>query len=71
MARMGDLEVFSKKHDLCIVYISDIVEYRLANEQLVKRIDTEETELRGVKVEKITYCDHLERNSIKRMRLPM
>jgi len=61
MARMDDLKTFSKKHDLCIVYISDIVEYRLANEQLVKRIDTEETELRGVKVEKITYCDHLER----------
>lgn len=61
MARADDLEVFSKKHDLCIVYISDIVEYRLANEQLVKRIDEEETELRGIKVEKITYCDHLER----------
>ena len=61
MARMDDLEIFSKEHDLCIVYISDIVEYRLANEQLVKRIEEEETELRGIKVEKITYCDHLER----------
>ncbi len=61
MARMDDLKVFSKEHGLCIVYISDIVEYRLANEQLVKRIDEEETILRGIKVEKITYKDHLER----------
>ena len=61
MARADDLEIFAKKHDLCIVYISDIVAYRLANEQLVKRIDEEETELRGIKVTKITYCDHLER----------
>jgi len=61
MARMDDLEPFAAKHDLTIVYISDIVEYRLANEKLVKRIKTEESELRGIKVEKITYCDHLER----------
>lgn len=61
MARMDDLEPFAAEHDLTIVYISDIVEYRLANEKLVKRIKTEESELRGIKVEKITYCDHLER----------
>ena len=61
MARMDDLEIFSKEHKMAIVYISDIVEYRLANEQLVKRISTEECELRGTKVEKITYQDHLER----------
>ena len=61
MARMDDLEIFSKEHDLCIVYISDIVEYRLANEQLIKRVKEEETELRGTKVEKITYTDHLDR----------
>ncbi len=61
MARMDDLEIFSKKHDMTIVYISDIVEYRLANEQLVKRISTEESELRGIKVEKMIYTDHLDR----------
>ncbi len=61
MARMDDLEIFSKEHNLCIVYISDIVEYRLANEQLVKRVKEEEFELRGIKVEKITYTDHLDR----------
>jgi 3,4-dihydroxy 2-butanone 4-phosphate synthase/GTP cyclohydrolase II len=61
MARMDDLKIFAEEHDLCIVYISDIVEYRLANEQLVKRIGSEETMLRGVKVEKHIYKDHLNR----------
>jgi 3,4-dihydroxy 2-butanone 4-phosphate synthase/GTP cyclohydrolase II len=61
MARMDDLEIFSKEHDMVIVYISDIVEYRLAHEKLIKRVKEEESELRGIKVEKITYTDHLER----------
>ena len=61
MARKDDLEVFAQKHDMTIVYISDIVEYRLANEKLVKRVNTEESELRGMKVEKIIYEDHLQR----------
>jgi 3,4-dihydroxy 2-butanone 4-phosphate synthase / GTP cyclohydrolase II len=61
MARMDDLEIFSKDHDMAIVYISDIVEYRLANEKLIKRVKEEESELRGIKVEKITYTDHLDR----------
>ena len=61
MARKDDLEIFSEKYDMPIVYISDIVEYRLANEKLVKRISTEESELRGIKVEKIVYSDHLNR----------
>ncbi len=61
MARAKDLQHFAQKHDLSIVYISDIVEYRLANEQLVKPVESEEIELRGVKVTKHTYKDHLDR----------
>jgi 3,4-dihydroxy 2-butanone 4-phosphate synthase/GTP cyclohydrolase II len=61
MARMDDLEIFSKEHELSIVYISDIVEYRLAHEKLIKRVTEEESELRGIKVEKIIYTDHLDR----------
>ncbi len=61
MARADDLELFSQKHNLSIVYISDIVEYRLSHEQLVRRIEEEKILFRGIKVEKITYCDHLER----------
>ena len=61
MARMDDLEIFSKEHELSIVYISDIVEYRLAHEKLIQRVKEEESELRGIKVEKIIYTDHLDR----------
>ena len=61
MARRDDLEIFSKKYAMPIVYISDIVEYRLANEKLVKRVASEESELRGMRVEKHLYQDHLER----------
>jgi 3,4-dihydroxy 2-butanone 4-phosphate synthase/GTP cyclohydrolase II len=61
MARRDDLREFSRKHAMPIVYISDIVEYRLANEKLVKRLDEEEIEFHGVKVQKIRYEDHLGR----------
>jgi len=61
MARRDDLRTFAKQHEMPIVYISDIVEYRLANEKLVRRIGEEEATLRGTKVEKIRYEDHLGR----------
>jgi len=61
MARRDDLNQFMKKHNLKIVYISDIVEYRLANEKLIKEIKREEITFFGVKVEKITFKDHLNR----------
>lgn len=38
MARMPDLEVFAKEHNLKIVTVADIVEYRLRKERLVRRI---------------------------------
>ncbi len=37
MARMKDLELFSKEHGLMIVTIADIIEYRLKRDRLVKR----------------------------------
>lgn len=61
MARKDDLEIFSEQHELPIVYISDIVEYRLANEKLVKRINEEEIELMGVKATQVSYEDHIGR----------
>ena len=61
MARHDDLEIFSKKHNMPIVYISDLVEYRLANEQLVERIGEEEIEILDTKVNEISYRDHLGR----------
>jgi len=61
MARHDDLEIFSKKHNMPIVYISDLVEYRLANEKLIERISEEEIELVDTKVTQIIYRDHLDR----------
>jgi 3,4-dihydroxy 2-butanone 4-phosphate synthase/GTP cyclohydrolase II len=58
MARRDDLDVFADKHNLHTVFISDIVEYRLANESLVKEIEVEEVEFFGVKVNRHTFVDH-------------
>jgi 3,4-dihydroxy 2-butanone 4-phosphate synthase/GTP cyclohydrolase II len=38
MARMPDLEVFAKKHDLRVVTIADLIQYRLQTERLVRRV---------------------------------
>ena len=37
MARLGDLVSYAKKHDLKIVTIRDLIQYRLRNETLVRR----------------------------------
>ncbi len=58
MARRDALEEFAKKHNLKIVYISDIVEYRLQNELLVKEIASQEIEFFGVKVTRKDFQDH-------------
>ncbi len=58
MARRDDLEVFAKKHGLNIVYISDIVEYRLRNERLVRAMEEEEIEFFDTKVTKKRFTDH-------------
>ena len=64
MARRDDLEAFAAEHDMKIVYISDIVEYRLAHEILVKDKEEEEIEFFGVKVTKHTFVDHEENEHV-------
>jgi len=61
MARKDDLDIFSNKHNMPIVYISDIVEYRLLNEKLITKISTTQKEIFGTKVEEIVYQDHIGR----------
>lgn len=39
MARLPDLEVFAKEHDLKICSVAQIIEHRLTRERLVKRIE--------------------------------
>ncbi len=58
MARRKDLEEFSKKHNLNIVYISDIIEYRLKHEYLVKTIAESNFELLGAKTKRVDFIDH-------------
>ncbi len=58
MARRDDLDLFGEEHNLKTVFISDIVEYRLANESLVNETKVEEIEFFGVKVKQHTFTDH-------------
>jgi 3,4-dihydroxy 2-butanone 4-phosphate synthase/GTP cyclohydrolase II len=38
MARMPDLEVFARQHNLKIVTIADLIDYRMQNESLIRRM---------------------------------
>ena len=58
MARRDDLDIFAAKHDMKQVYISDLVEYRLMHESLVKNISTQEAQFFGIDVLKKVYEDH-------------
>ena len=58
MARRDDLKKFAKEHNLNIVYISDIVEYRMQFESLIEKIDESDIILDDVKFKKITFKDH-------------
>jgi 3,4-dihydroxy 2-butanone 4-phosphate synthase/GTP cyclohydrolase II len=58
MARRDDLDIFGQTHNLKTVYISDIVEYRLANEILVREVSVQEVEFFGVHVQKHDFEDH-------------
>lgn len=58
MARRDDLDIFGQKHNLKTVFISDIVEYRLANESLVKSLGSKEVEFFDTTVQKHTFADH-------------
>jgi 3,4-dihydroxy 2-butanone 4-phosphate synthase/GTP cyclohydrolase II len=59
MARMPDLEVFAKEHNLVIVSIADLTEYRLQKERLIERVYT--TELTIGKTRKATFTAHVYR----------
>ncbi len=48
MARMPDLTVFAREHDLKIVSIKDLVEYRMTRERLVTRIVETRMPLQGL-----------------------
>lgn len=61
MARRGDkfLFDFAKKHNLKTLYVSDIVEYRLRYENLVRLEGKERGSFCGVECERFEFVDHL------------
>ncbi|MCH5312989.1 MAG: bifunctional 3,4-dihydroxy-2-butanone 4-phosphate synthase/GTP cyclohydrolase II [Helicobacter sp.] len=63
MAGRGDkfLLDFAKAHDMKILYVSDIIQYRLNFENLLSERSREKAVFMGKKCEKITFIDHLER----------
>jgi len=58
MARRDDLDIFAKEHNLKTVFISDLVEYRLANESLIQKESESEIEFFGVKAKESIFKDH-------------
>ncbi|MEA2049500.1 MAG: bifunctional 3,4-dihydroxy-2-butanone 4-phosphate synthase/GTP cyclohydrolase II [Campylobacterota bacterium] len=60
MARRDDLDIFAAKHNMKQVYISDIIEYRMAHESLVSLESSEDSTFFNTKVIKKIFVDHLE-----------
>lgn len=64
MARRPDLDIFCEKHEMHIVYISDLVEYRMMNESLVRLVAESNTEFMGSVTRKYDFIDHEENHHI-------
>ncbi|WP_276882076.1 bifunctional 3,4-dihydroxy-2-butanone 4-phosphate synthase/GTP cyclohydrolase II [Campylobacter cuniculorum] len=58
MARRTDLEKFCQKHELNMIAVSDIIEYRLKNESLIKLLEELPSSLAGFKAQKFIFKDH-------------
>lgn len=58
MARRDDLMEFAKEHHLKIVYISDLIEYRMQNEMLILIKERSEVEFLGKRAERYVFQDH-------------
>jgi len=58
MARRDDLDIFAKKHNMKQVYISDLVEYRMANESLVSELSSQKSTFFDTNVIKKVFKDH-------------
>lgn len=66
MASNGDDFVleFAKKHHLKILYVSDLIYYRMQYEQLICKLDEIEVMLLGIKCIKFIFLDHLNNKHI-------
>ena len=61
MARRDDLDIFSDKHNIPIVYIADLVAYRLSRESLVERVESGEASFMAHAATLTHWRDHLGR----------
>ncbi|BEG58073.1 Bifunctional 3,4-dihydroxy-2-butanone 4-phosphate synthase [Helicobacter sp. NHP21005] len=63
MAKRGDkfLLDFAKTHELKILYVSDIVSYRLQSENLLNLVEESPAHLAGVACKSLVFLDHLKR----------
>ncbi len=55
---------FAKKHNLKILYVSDLIYYRMQYEQLICKLDEIEVMLLGIKCIKFIFLDHLNNKHI-------
>lgn len=64
MARRDDLKKFCEKFSLNMVSVSDIIEYRLHHEKLIKVYDGVDSNLSGFKAKRYEIKDHLSNKHI-------
>ena len=62
MARRPDLIEFSKRHDIKIGTIADLIRYRVSNEQSIERISDQEIDTEFGKFRLMTFEDHINRD---------
>ncbi len=60
MARLKDLKDFSKKHNLKIASIEDLISFRLKNEKLIKNIDAKTINFQNHKLTFLVYKNLIE-----------
>jgi 3,4-dihydroxy 2-butanone 4-phosphate synthase/GTP cyclohydrolase II len=55
MARMPDLDIFAEKHQMPIVAIADLIQYRLMHESMVEEVSRESIKTSGGSCEAVLY----------------
>jgi 3,4-dihydroxy 2-butanone 4-phosphate synthase / GTP cyclohydrolase II len=61
MARRDDLEIFSKNHNMPIVYIADLIAYRLERESLIAQEIEKDITFFGADIKELHFKDHQNR----------
>ena len=63
MARVDDLETFSRKHGLKMVLVADLIRYRMRHERLVRQVAAPELPTRHGLFKMVAYRSRLERKT--------